>query len=411
MISDALKEARELDRNFAITKQIKGPLHGVPISFKDMYQVKGYDNSIGMTRYCNQHSVEDAGLVSQVRDAGGVLFVKTNVPQTPLAFECANPVFGRTTNPYNPDYTCGGSSGWEAALLACDGSALGFGSDIGGSLRIPAAFCGIYSFKPGYARFGSSTGIRRTTPGFEGIHVCRGPMGRSVDDIELACRLFFGKPSQLNEWLPPVPYRDATLAKKLKFGYYKAVQETVDALRRQGHECTEFMLPDMVEAGRLFIAMTSADKYETLLSHVGPDPKAREAHGFNGLICPVNALPTTRHGTTKDLAVLAFTTGIYNVVDHPVGIVPVTRVDEVKDVLSDIWRSSGIKGSLLLYGKIYERQKNPLYDATKLHGIPVGVQIVGKSWEDEKVIEMMKIVDAALGERAFGPGSWSQKHL
>ncbi|KAG8887177.1 hypothetical protein FRB98_000387 [Tulasnella sp. 332] len=222
MISDALKEARELDRNFAITKQIKGPLHGVPISFKDMYQVKGYDNSIGMTRYCNQHSVEDAGLVSQVRDAGGVLFVKTNVPQTLLAFECANPVFGRTTNPYNPDYTCGGSSGGEAALLACDGSALGFGSDIGGSLRIPAAFCGIYSFKPGYARFGSSTGIRRTTPGFEGIHVCRGPMGRSVDDIELACRLFFGKPSQLNEWLPPVPYRDATLAKKLKFGYYKS---------------------------------------------------------------------------------------------------------------------------------------------------------------------------------------------
>ncbi|KAG8988139.1 hypothetical protein FRB93_004294 [Tulasnella sp. JGI-2019a] len=231
----------------------------------------------------------------------------------------------------------------------------------------------------------------------------------------------------------------------------------------------------MVEAGRLFIALSGADKYETLLSHVGPDPKdlslflpnviprlpalirnsialclrvffkdsvfsrlfvnihgrtvkdywaetvsrdkyrrlfynqVWEAHGFDGLICPVNALPVIGHGTTKDLSVLGFATGVYNVVDHPVGIVPVTRVDKAKDTLSDTWRESGVKGSSLMYGKIYE-QREPLYDATKMHGIPVAVQVVGRSWEDEKVIEMMKVVDAALGDRDFGPGAWGRKH-
>lgn len=69
-----------------------------------------------------------------------------------FAFECSNPVFGRTTNPYNEDYTCGGSSGGEAALLAMDGSAAGIGTDIGGSLRIPTAYCGIYSLKPASGR-------------------------------------------------------------------------------------------------------------------------------------------------------------------------------------------------------------------------------------------------------------------
>jgi Asp-tRNA(Asn)/Glu-tRNA(Gln) amidotransferase A subunit family amidase len=88
--------------------------------------------------------------------AGAIPFVKTNIPQTMLAFECSNPLWGRTTNPFSSAHTCGGSSGGEAALLALSGSGLGFGSDIGGSLRIPAGFCGIYALKPGHGRI--STG-------------------------------------------------------------------------------------------------------------------------------------------------------------------------------------------------------------------------------------------------------------
>ena len=91
-------------------------------------------------------------MVTLVRQAGGIPFVKTNIPQTVFIFECINPMWGRTTNPYSAGHSPGGSSGGEAALLAMDGSALGWGSDIGGSLRMPASYCGIYSMKPGFGR-------------------------------------------------------------------------------------------------------------------------------------------------------------------------------------------------------------------------------------------------------------------
>ncbi|KAG8861472.1 hypothetical protein FRB96_002921 [Tulasnella sp. 330] len=486
MFLDALEEARSLDREFARTHTIKGPLHGVPISFKDLYAVKRYDTSLGFTKYCQTPLTEDAELVAQVRAAGGIPFVKTNIPQTMMAWECANPVFGTTTNPWSANHTCGGSSGGEGALLGCDGSALGFGSDIGGSLRIPASFCGIYSLKPGHSRM-SGDGTKSCDPGFEAINDCKGPMGRSVGDIELACRALFGKSGRSHDWVPPVPYREITLAPKLKFGYFKsdplmraspvvqrAVQESVDALRKQGHDCVEFVVPDMLEMARIFVALTSADKHQTLLSHIGPDDKdsalflmtlgprlpgfirnlvafgARVAlgdpifeklftnsrgrsvkeywaeavklkeynelffkevwdkNGFDGLVCPVNALPSIPHGTCADLAPLAFATALFNIVDHPVGVVPVTRVDKDRDVLTDDWRASSVKGSPFVYGKVYEGKK-PAYDAVAMHGIPVGVQIVGKPWEDEKVIEMMKVVDEALGTRGFGPGTWGAR--
>lgn len=91
-------------------------------------------------------------MIKQLLDAGAVLYVKTNIPQTMFAFECSNPIWGRTTNPWNENYTCGGSSGGEGALIAMDGSPVGIGTDIGGSLRIPAAYCGIYSLKPAAGR-------------------------------------------------------------------------------------------------------------------------------------------------------------------------------------------------------------------------------------------------------------------
>ncbi|KAG9004319.1 hypothetical protein FRB94_006798 [Tulasnella sp. JGI-2019a] len=484
MFADALQEARRLDREFTITKVIKGPLHGVPVSFKDLYKIKGYDHSVGFTVYCGDPADEDAELVAHVRAAGGIPFVKTNVPQTMLSYECANPVFGRTVNPWGTKYSSGGSSGGEAALLACDGSALGFGSDLGGSLRIPTSYCGLYSMKPGHSR-ASIRGLREVVSGFEGIRLCMGPMGRSVDDIELACRLIYAQSTKLDIWLPPLPYKEVKIPSKLKFGYYRsdalvraspavqrAVQETVDALRRQGHECVEFVVPDFIESTRIFLGLISADKFGMLFAHLGKDPKdpslllasiapavpgflrhfvawtartvlkdpvmsrltlnlrgrsvrgfvgltaARDAycqrfvkevwdaHGFDGIICPVQSMPSVPHGASTHVGVLPASTMLYNIVDCPVGIVPVTRVDQDKDVLTSAWEANSDMGSPFIHSKLYEGKK-PYYDATAMHGIPVGVQIVGMHWEDEKVIKMMRVVDDALGERGFGPGSYS----
>lgn len=107
------------------------------------------------------------------------------------------------------------------------------------------------------------------------------------------------------------------------------------------------------------------------------------------------------------VAGLSGSTILYNVVDSPVGVVPVTRVDPDKDFLTSEWTdlSKGEHGSNLLEGLLYTGKK-AIYNAEKMADLPVGIQVVGRKWEDEKVIEMMKVVDGALGKRSFGPGSW-----
>lgn len=94
-----------------------------------------------------------------MRKEGGIPFVKTNLPQTMMFFECINPLWGRTSNPFSSLHSSGGSSGGEGALLGMDGSALGWGTDIGGSLRIPASWSGCYALKPGFGRV-SAAGTR-----------------------------------------------------------------------------------------------------------------------------------------------------------------------------------------------------------------------------------------------------------
>ncbi|THH09917.1 hypothetical protein EW145_g1672 [Phellinidium pouzarii] len=480
LFEQALKEAAELDADFASTNRLRGALHGVPVSFKDQYEISGYDASIGFTQWANNPATTDAHLVSQFRKEGSVIIAKTNVPQTMLAFECTNPLFGRTTNPWstNATHTSGGSSGGEAALLAQNGSALGVGSDTGGSLRIPAGYCGIYSLKPGAG----------PTPGFEAIPTVFGPMARSVEDVELVCRTIFGAPGPAYELLPTLPYHEAKLPSRLRFGYYtsdlfikaspackRAVLETVEALRKQGHECIEFEPTLAREAMYLFAALTSADGYKTLLSHLGPDPKdsslfiatlGSKLPGFvraiaywvaktlisdeifatcldaskikntnefyklvskrdelrklwyedvwakyslDGIIAPVQASPAVPHGATTNLSPLAAGTILYNVIDSPVGVVPVTRVDPAQDQLTDEWMDGPGRGSRIFENELY-KSKNAPYNPEQMKGLPVAVQIVGKSYEDEKVIAMMKIVDDALGPRSFGPDAWMQKN-
>ena len=158
-----------------------------------------------------------------------------------------------------------------------DGAALGWGSDIGGSLRIPAHYCGIYSLKPGHGRIPTSNNscthsticayrtftepvnieLLAIDPGFKSVPAVYGPMGRGVEDLEAAARAVIGRRGSDKFYFPaPIPYRDVQLPKKLKFGYYlmdglvkispackRAVLEAVEALRREGHECVEFDIP------------------------------------------------------------------------------------------------------------------------------------------------------------------------
>ncbi|PCH34896.1 amidase [Wolfiporia cocos MD-104 SS10] len=487
MFNDARSLAKELDEEFARTNQLRGPLHGVPVSFKDLFDIRGYDSTIGYSSYANKPREEDAHLVKIIHAAGGVPFVKTNVPQTMMFFGCSNPLWGTTVSPHHSLFSAGGSSGGEAALLAMDGSALGWGSDVGGSLRIPAAYCGIYSFKPVRGRI-CKTGVTECLPGFDGVPDVAGPLARSVDDLELACRVTFGHvPDGSDYHHVPVPYRDVQLGKKLRFGYIvydgfvktspackRAVLQTIEALRRDGHECVEISVPQPSQAMEIMAELTSADGHETLLGPVGSDPIEKElnlellgpklygwmrssaiwlfrmimpmetiwhklfyasrrmsvqeyfastvkrneyarlfheevwdGHKLDGIICPVQALPQLPQGKCTNLIALPSPTVLWNIVHCPAGVLPVTRVEAEHDAITPEWSDFTVgegHGSILLEQYLYS--KNGYYDPVKMDGLPVGVQVVGRRWEDEKVIAMMKLVDNALGPRGFGPGSW-----
>lgn len=330
-IQQALVRANELDRYFEQTGELIGPLHGVPMSFKDMYHIRGLPLTIGFTSYLSKsNSSDSASLVLIAEHLGAVPFIKTNVPQTMLAFECNNPVFGRTLNPFSPHHTCGGSSGGESALIASDGSAVGVGSDVGGSLRIPVGYCGIYSLKPS-ARKWTMQGTVDFARGFEGVDVVAGPICRSAQDLELIHSTFSralqppavssgdqdgtieGKDVILaaaehdallqkvglanspiisfnQAWFRPLQVAEKR-GKPLRVGYiltdgfikttpacYRAVKESVEALQAKypSSQVEVVKIPasalDAVTALELFLKMTAADGYRSLTDpHIGKD--------------------------------------------------------------------------------------------------------------------------------------------
>src|SRR5580692_5019163 len=143
----ARKEADEADAALA-RGEIKGSLHGVPITIKDTLETTGVICTGGTKGRANFVPKADATAVARLRAAGGIILGKTNVPELAGAIETDNLVYGRTNNPYDLAHTPGGSSGGESAIVAACGSPLGLGTDAGGSIRIPAHFCGLAAIKP-----------------------------------------------------------------------------------------------------------------------------------------------------------------------------------------------------------------------------------------------------------------------
>ena len=159
------------------------PLSGVPISVKDCIDVAGCASTLGYTAFAHTSVRTSAPIVQLLQRAGALVHVKTTVPTGLFSMETTTSLFGRTSNPYNPAYSPGASTGGGAALLALGGSAIEIGTDVGGSVRIPAAFCGVYSMKATHGRF-PSTGARTSTPGLESVPTVVSPLARRLEDLE-----------------------------------------------------------------------------------------------------------------------------------------------------------------------------------------------------------------------------------
>ena len=160
---------------------LPGPLSGVPFSIKDSIEVEGTVCTAGTVGYRNRpKSLRDATLVARLRAAGAVPIAKTNLPDLLFAFESDNLLFGRTNNPYDASRTSGGSSGGEAALIACCGSPFGLGSDAAGSVRLPAHYCGIASLKPTSGRLARTGHVDRKSTRLNSSHERRSRMPSSA---------------------------------------------------------------------------------------------------------------------------------------------------------------------------------------------------------------------------------------
>jgi len=463
--AEAIERARVFDRRRADSQDIKSlpPLFGIPISLKDTVPVAGYDSTVGAVTFADQPAEADCLLVRLLRSAGAIPFTKTNVPQTMLSFECRNPLFGRTTNPWNRDFTPGGSSGGESCLIVAKGTPFGIGTDVGGSLRIPAHFAGCFGFKP-TARLVTKQGFRSGVPGQEAIPSVCGPMGSNVNDLVLLMKTLLTEEAWLNDPdLVPMPFDEKEYRNngKLRVGYYvddgfvpatpacaRGVTDAVEALRRAGHIIVEFTPPGVVEIMPLFFALLGADGMTTVLKSLEKDIYedyvssmlvkmklpgfmkrliAFAVRNFKGdakaaqmvlnfreynvaeywklivqrnicrknffeawrkqeldvVICPAHALPAVPHMSFNDITFACCYTALYNVLDYPAGVVPVTRVEQ-SDTIPH-------RPKDLLQSSVYKH-----YNPAKQAGLPIGVQVAGLPFRDATVLRAMRILSEEL---------------
>ncbi len=184
-----------------------GPLAGLPITIKDALETAGLRSTGGATELSEHVPAADAPVVAAVREAGAVIYGKTNLPRWSGDIQSFNDLFGTTTNPWNADRVPGGSSGGAAAAVATGMSAFEIGTDIGGSIRVPSSFCGVWGHKPSFGLVPSLGYLDHTEGGtIEADVNVVGPIARSVDDLELLLSIIAGPaPDRAVAWKVALP--------------------------------------------------------------------------------------------------------------------------------------------------------------------------------------------------------------
>ncbi|KAI9830526.1 MAG: hypothetical protein M1819_005484 [Sarea resinae] len=460
---------------------LQGPLAGIPVSLKDSIAVGGFDASVGYSCNTGKPYAKDGSMVRLLKDAGAIPYVKTNLPITLLSFESTNDVWGRCTNPHNEAYAPGGSTGGESALLAYGGGRIGIGSDVAGSVRVPAHFSGIYSLRCSVGRW-PKMGMNTSMPGQEGVASVFSPMARTLEDLTYFTRsLLSMEPWTYDHSVIPLPWRDDKFdllkgpsARPLRVGVMRtdgvvdpapacarALSMTAAALAAAGFEVVDVSPPSPYEALVLGSQLLNSDGCETFLSFFSPgewnDPGAaqmafymslprpvkylyylyvkhvrrdalwagllrgwhartaaaqwklvaqREAYKarwhewwqhdarLDFLLTPPNATPAVPHDGMKAAVSSCGYTFLFNLVDYVAGVVPVTHVQRATDGLAedlDVAKLNGVA-----------RGAYELYDADKMDGLPVGVQVVGPRLQEESVLGFMGAVEAALERHGGG---------
>ncbi|WP_437289739.1 amidase [Sorangium sp. So ce406] len=277
---EALAAARSLDDERR-RGDVRGPLHGLPVTVKESLDMAGMASTLGVASRRDHRAKGDAAVTALLRRAGAVILGRTNVSQLLLYNESRNPLFGQTANPWSLDHSSGGSSGGEAAAIAAGMSPLGIGTDIGGSIRVPAHCCGIAGLKPTLDRW-TNQGSNSALLGQEAIRAQVGPMARSARDLALVVsELDPAAMAELDVRVPPFPIVEPASVEvaRLRVGFYcddglvpsstavaRAVLKAASALRARGATVVPFTPPGMVDAVYGYFAALSADGGATALA-------------------------------------------------------------------------------------------------------------------------------------------------
>lgn len=416
-----LAQARDA-QNAILRGAALGPLHGVPVSIKSSIDVAGHLCEAGSRLRAGYIAAADAPLVARLRAAGAVILGVTNTPELLMAWETDNLLYGRTNNPWDVTRTAGGSSGGEAAAIAAGLSAGGVGSDGGGSIRVPAHFCGICGLKPTPGRIPSTGHFPKSGGPFALIGVV-GPMARTVEDLRLLFEVMAGWDDG-DPCAAPVELREIreTAVQGINIGFFEddgrtpvtaetrsAVNHAASLLSHCGFHVEPFRPPGLEEARqrwweffgtaggmilgpmirestprgheselspilREFQTWTNAAPAHTgeslLAAWLGRDAVREkillQMRKYPVLICPTAAIPAFHHGerewlvegkTVKYLDAWSYCEW-FNLLGFPAAVVPMGYSEE---------------------------------------GLPIGVQIVGRPWQEEVVLAVASRLEKERG--------------
>ena len=385
----AIERARTLDRILKETGKPVGPLHGLPMSLKDVFQIAGEETTVGVVAKVGYIPPTQDRLVTKLHEAGVVLYCKTNVPQTLMSGECHNFIFGRTSTPFNTMLSAGGSSGGEGSLISLSGSPLGIGTDIAGSIRTPANFNGIYGLCPSTDRLPCHSAEH--SGGAMIIRGVAGPLSRSVDGLEVYTRTVLGmKPWEWDPTSIKIPWREDEYQEglgrkhRLCFAFMahdsvvypnppiiRGMQELKNALVRAGHQVIDIApwnARKLMDVAWSIFSATGGEDVQAMLDILN-EPLIKEVHPpepstklsvsqyheaaatvnvirqeyldiwqetsaqtdtglpVDGIILPSGGTVASPHGTMEYFTYEA----ISNILDWTCATVPVTKVDAFLD--------------------------------------------------------------------------------
>lgn len=447
LIPSALERAKQLDAHLHATGQLLGPMHGIPISLKEQM---GYKGQVTCASYASliENVVKKSSVSIQIFDKLGAVFhVRTSQPQTIMHLDTWNNVIGRTRNPCSTTLSPGGSSGGESAMVAMHGSAIGIGSDIGGSIRCPAAFTGVYGLRPTTKRLSSMNGVSGGK-GQESVPSTEGPIARSIDELEyfMDCYINQGKPWEYDPTSLVIPWRPAQLpdARKLRVGvlYHDNLVTPFPAVQRALRQVVSQLAPhfDIVDlADSWFSEPEMLDIHNATLSLYTIDGNRTQQDLLTPSGEPI--LPLTNHflhfGGGKELSVydnrrlnmlrdatrlavfekffsaapaslnLDFIlsptypapaelpaqsfywgyTSVWNLTDYPNAVFPTPYAHDAQ---------VDTQAPEQLRDNEFEQSTWAHHDPAAYRGGPVGLQLTGKRFSDENVVAAVKKIAGVL---------------